>query len=269
MDRQVVGAVNRAIVGACRFVPPLGKALRRGFSRVLPVHEATVRGVRIKSVCPLHQVANFDQISGWDRREPEVFDWIDSFEPGGVFFDVGSSYGHESLYAALKPDGPRQVFAFDCSFKDSRDLATNIKLNGVKNIRNIFAAISDTSGFCEVTEVLPYKNILYTDSKYTGVASEVPKYSLDWMSEQFDVTPDYIKIDVDGPEHAIVRGMTEILARGKTKSLFIEINSDRDRRGITEILADYGFARLAHPRSVANPNNVVFTKQTGLESSAA
>ena len=177
MDRQVVGAVNRAIVGASRFVP-LGKALRRGFSRVLPVHEANVRGVRIKSVCPLHQVANFDQLSGWDNREPEVFDWIDTFAPGSVFFDVGSSYGHETLYAALKPDGAAQIFAFDCSYKDSRDLATNIKLNSVNNVRNIFAAISDSNGFREVTESLPYKNILYTDSKYTRVASEVDRKSV-------------------------------------------------------------------------------------------
>ena len=76
------------------------------FGRVLPIPQAIVRGVPIKVIIPLNQVGVYNTFKNWENREPEVLDWIDGFESGCTFFDVGASFGTETLYAALKTKWP-------------------------------------------------------------------------------------------------------------------------------------------------------------------
>jgi hypothetical protein len=72
------------------------------FARILPIPQTIVRGVPINIIIPLNQVVVYKTMKNWDTREPEVLDWIDSFENGCTFFDIGASFGTETLYAALK-----------------------------------------------------------------------------------------------------------------------------------------------------------------------
>ena len=101
------------------------------FGRILPVPQTIVRGVPIKIVLPLNQVGVYNTFKQWETREPEVLDWIDSFEKGCVFFDVGASFGTETLYAALKNDGPKKIVSFDLALESSFNLAYNISLNNI------------------------------------------------------------------------------------------------------------------------------------------
>src|SRR5271155_3514984 len=59
------------------------------FTRILPVATATIRGVRIKVILPLNEYGVFLQFREWERRDPEVLDWLDSLERGTVLFDIG------------------------------------------------------------------------------------------------------------------------------------------------------------------------------------
>ena len=70
------------------------------FGRVLPIPATIVRGVPIKIILPLNQVGVYNTFKDWEKREPEVLDWIDGFEKDCIFFDVGASFGTETLYAA-------------------------------------------------------------------------------------------------------------------------------------------------------------------------
>jgi hypothetical protein len=113
------------------------------YGRILPVPQTIVRGIPIKIIIPINQVGVYNTMKSWEEREPEVLDWIDSFEKGCTFFDVGASFGTETLYAALKKDGPEKIVSFDLSLESSFNLAYNISLNNINNVDQYFISLSD------------------------------------------------------------------------------------------------------------------------------
>jgi FkbM family methyltransferase len=95
-------------------------------------------------------------MKSWEEREPEVLDWIDSFEKGCTFFDVGASFGTETLYAALKKDGPEKIVSFDLSLEASVNLSYNISLNNINNVDQYFMALSDKMKLIRISEPTQY-----------------------------------------------------------------------------------------------------------------
>ena len=71
--------------------------------------------------------------------------------------------------------------------------------------------------------------------------------------------PDYIKIDVDGIEHLILKGAMKFLSNRKIKSLSIEINENfKEQYDLTmRIMQDNGF-RLLHKK---NSNQLLKAKK--------
>ena len=72
------------------------------------------------------------------HREPDTLRWIESFEPGSVFWDIGSNIGVFSLYAAHVP-GVR-VVAFDPLADNFSTLNRNVTLNGLHDKVMVFCA---------------------------------------------------------------------------------------------------------------------------------
>ena len=60
-------------------------------------------------------------------KEPETLEWIDRFQRGSVFWDVGANVGIYSCYAAKRSNS--KVFAFEPSVFNLELLARNIVLN--------------------------------------------------------------------------------------------------------------------------------------------
>ena len=46
-------------------------------------------------------------------KEPDTLDWLDSFEPGSCYFDLGANIGQYSLYPAKKYGDKVRVYAFE------------------------------------------------------------------------------------------------------------------------------------------------------------
>lgn len=255
LDRLVVVSANRLI---SRVGGRPGAWLRRAFTRVLPVHDVTVRGVGIRCVAPLHQVGTYLAMVDWEQREPEVLDWIDAMTPGSVFFDVGSNFGTETLYASLKPGGPARIIAFDCEFSGSYNLAANLMLNRVNNVENRFAAVGETEGWVAVPENLNY---LWVDGhpKYAQAMKMVARISIDRVVADTGCVPTYVKVDVDGPELEVVRGMRRVLGDPSLRSLCIEINSEEAAAGVEALLHPAGFVEIPHGHP--NRHNHIFERR--------
>ena len=186
--------------------------------------EAIVRGVPIKIILPLHQVGVYNTYKDWEKRgEPEVLDWIDGFEKGCTFFDIGASFGTETLYAALKPNGPEKIVAFDLSLEASFNLAYNISLNNIDNVDQYFMALSDKIKLIQFNEPSNYYYVEKMD-KYSFLSFNTISISLDEFIKLTDLYPDYIKIDVDGPEQSVISGMAETVKNQRLKSVVIEVS---------------------------------------------
>jgi FkbM family methyltransferase len=237
--------------------PLAGVRLHRLFARLLPVRRFTVRGVAIRCALPLHQVGTRLEAFAWATREPEVLDWIDGFAPGSVFFDVGANFGTETLYAALKPGGPRRICAFDAELIGGYNLALNLRLNDIAHVENYARAIGARSGFVRVTENLNYLHVAGLE-KYATSAKHLRSISIDDFIAETGTRPNYVKIDVDGPERAIVEGMRRALRDPALRSLMIEINDEESRRAITAMLDEAGF--VERPRPHRKDDNHVFDR---------
>src|SRR3954465_10321765 len=62
-------------------------------------------------------------------KQPATIDWIDRFEPGSVFWDIGANVGVFSLYAALGTD--TRVVAFEPAAVNYFLLAANCEANNL------------------------------------------------------------------------------------------------------------------------------------------
>jgi FkbM family methyltransferase len=197
------------------------------FGRVLPIPETIVRGVPIKIILPLNQVGVYNTFKDWEKREPEVLDWIDGFEKDCVFFDVGASFGTETLYAALKKEGPKKIVSFDLALESSFNLAYNIVLNNISNVEQYFLALSDGLNLVPYMCVTQY-HYIKGRNKYDNVSYNTISISIDQFINMTHIFPDYIKIDVDGAEENIIAGMTETVQNNKLRSVIIEVSGESE-----------------------------------------
>ena len=189
-------------------------------------------------------------------KEPETLDWIDSFDNNeSVFWDIGSNIGLYSIYNAKKNKNTK-TFCFEPSTSNLRILSRNISLNNLEGkISIIPLPLSNLdSGFQILKEGSFIEggalNTFGKDYNFEG-KSFVPemKYktlglSINYLLENKIIDfPNYIKIDVDGIEHLILKGADKYLQDKRIKSVSIEINENFEEQ-YTETLSmmkNFGF----------------------------
>ncbi|MFA5109845.1 MAG: FkbM family methyltransferase [Desulfobaccales bacterium] len=232
------------------------------FGRILPVPVVRVRGVPIKVIIPLNEVGVYNTVKNWEEREPEVLDWIDAFEPGCTFIDIGASFGTETLYAALKRGGPAKIVAFDLTLTSSFNLAYNISLNNITKVDQYYLALSDGLKLHSFSEPSQYHSVKGRE-KYDQVTYNTLSISLDQFIQMTGITPDYIKIDVDGGEEALIMGMAESVREAKLKSVVVEV-SEKSEAAVTGFFQNAGFSivyeRILEEQEHLFFKNIIFRK---------
>jgi len=190
-------------------------------------------------------------------KEPDTNRWIEQFDDGDVFWDIGANVGVYSLYAARRG---LKVCAFEPSAMNYFVLARNVQLNRFDD-RIVFlnVAVSEHSKL----------DALYMSSTVIGAAQHqfgrpqdastaikrssygqenafrqsVLGYSIDDLVTKLGLHfPNHIKVDVDGNEAEIIRGARTTLRDPRLKSVLIEIRPDERQNNITEELMSVGFA---------------------------
>jgi FkbM family methyltransferase len=170
----------------------------------------------------------------FSEKEPETLKWIDGMNKEAIFWDIGANIGLYSIYAARRRNC--KVWAFEPSVFNLEILARNIYLNNLNNnICIVPNPLSDTTGS---------NSMKMTTTRWGGALStygenfgwdgkkieEIFKFrtigiTMDCALKFFKIPqPEYIKIDVDGIEHLILQGASNILT--KVKEVLIEINDD-------------------------------------------
>lgn len=189
-------------------------------------------GIKLQFTVP--NALNYFRVDTFATKEPETLQWIDGITENSVFWDIGANIGLYSCYAAkLKKC---RVYSFEPSVFNLELLSRNIYLNKlVGNIVVLPMPLSDT---------LAESNMKFTTTSWGGALSTFGKdfgwdgknipdvfefrtigVSMDEMVNNLKIEkPDYIKMDVDGIEHFILKGGEEILKN--VKSILIEINDD-------------------------------------------
>lgn len=200
------------------------------------------------------------------NKEPETLTWIDSIPRGAVLWDVGANVGLYSCYAAKARDC--RVVSFEPSVFNLELLARNIFVNGLTDRVTImslplFEQIAQSSLNMTSTQWGGALSTFGADFGYDGAAlAQVFKFrtvgvSLDDCLGTLRLpAPDFMKMDVDGIEHLILRGGQQVLSR--LRGVSVEINDAfleqaQESRRVLEA-AGLRFVSKAHsPMIDANP----------------
>ena len=197
------------------------------------------------------------RIETFYEKEPETLEWIDSFNNGKkiIFWDIGANIGLYSIYAALKHKN-MEIISFEPSTNNLRILSRNISINNLEEKIKInqFPLSDKTNEFALMNEsefiegwsmgTFAYQNDFegkhFTPKQKYKILGTSINYLLD--SKILNI-PDYIKIDVDGIEHMILKGADKHLDNMNIKSVLIELNENfKDQfESVLAIMSDKKF----------------------------
>lgn len=125
--------------------------------------------------------------------------------PGDSFYDIGANIGQLSIEAAILVGPSGRVTSFEAHPRTAEFLRNNVKLNGLKNIRIVQAAIGEKCGWLVFTD----DNSDDQNSVSEGGSIYVPALKLDTLSEGEKI--DLLKIDIEGYELFAIKGASETL----------------------------------------------------------
>lgn len=223
--RSLVDFTGRTRIGGYLFNQILNTAMER-------VHEISHNGLKLRFAAP-------NSLCGWRARtfstkEPETLEWIDSIPENSVLWDVGANIGLYSVYAAQKKHC--RVWAFEPSVFNLELLARNISVNRLTNqVCIVPVALSDRLGSSQMRmTTTEWGGALSTFGQEFGWDGEAIRQVFEFQTIGLSMEdavqklsipqPEYIKMDVDGLEHFILKGGPSVLAG--VKEVLIEVNDD-------------------------------------------
>ncbi len=179
-------------------------------------------------------------------KEPGTIAWLQHLQSGDVFYDVGANVGCYSLYAARLVGSSGHVYAFEPHPANVASLLRNIEANALTNVTAIAVALGAGNGYSALK-----LGALFAGSSHTSVVATGALYqlstSLDWLWQGGHLRlANAIKIDIDGGEPYVIRGMRDLLT-GRDDDLIapprtIQIESAPEtRRDIESLMRQYGY----------------------------
>ncbi|MDX1942090.1 MAG: FkbM family methyltransferase [Saprospiraceae bacterium] len=141
-------------------------------------------------------------------------------KPDNIVADIGAHFGFYTLLAAYLVGDRGKVLAFEASPKVFEVLEENVR--AFPQIEAKHNAVSDATGMISFYEFPTYYSEYNTLSpqqfeqsdwfhKIPHQRVEVPAICLDDFLIEKSVAPDFIKIDVEGAEYQVIKGIAQFL----------------------------------------------------------
>ncbi len=165
--------------------------------------------------------------------EPHMTRWLQRrLQPGDVFVDVGANIGYYSVLASRLVGRNGKVVSVEASPAFHRILLRHAQRNGCANIRAVNAAVSDrdelltfilaSSRNMGANSIVPYDGP--AESTFQIAARPLPAL----LTEEEITRARVIKIDVEGAEGGVVRGLLPLLGRVRPDAeLTVEVTPQR------------------------------------------
>jgi FkbM family methyltransferase len=178
-------------------------------------------------------LVEFDPVWRWigkGIREPGVLRFAkDRIRSGNTVLDVGAHVGEWTLLFSELVGESGRVVAFEPDPVARASLEKNLEMNGISNVHVEEKGVSDKAG----------KALLAAERFGSGLSSIIPSRgrgtrhkvlevettTLDKYCETQGISPDWIKIDAEGAEPLILRGMRHLI-RTAHPSVILEFHAD-------------------------------------------
>jgi FkbM family methyltransferase len=160
--------------------------------------------------------------------EEVEMNWVRQIlKPGNIVFDVGANGGIYTITASKAVGPTGHVYAFEPGERELDLLRTNVVKNNLSNVTIVNKAISDRKASASfVISRDGAMNSLAKNShgnqKMIG-SVEVLTISIDEFVDEFHIPKvDFMKIDVEGAEHLVFKGMSNTLASNDNLQVLFE-----------------------------------------------
>lgn len=169
-------------------------------------------------------------------KEPGTLDWIRTeMKPGQVFYDIGANIGVYTVLAAHRVGAAGRVYAFEPHGPNFARLLANVACNRLEGVVvPCSLALNDRSGYLDFTydSAAPGTSNSQLGERATAAGASQGLIELKPAAAIDDLlvggtmpAPHHVKIDVDGNEHLILRGMAGLLASDRRPlSIQVELN---------------------------------------------
>jgi FkbM family methyltransferase len=175
--------------------------------------------------------------------------------PGDVFYDIGANIGPYTLMAAkrVRPNGA--VYAFEPHASNFHSLMENVRLNELGDVVNVMSsALYDREGFFDFNYYMSDAGTSMSqlgdnrddhDKAFRPVFVErkhgttIDKLIQDRVIECATL----VKMDVDGNELLILKGMKTLLEQAPPRAILMEINL-RHKDELYDFMKQHGFEEV-------------------------
>ena len=148
-----------------------------------------------------------------------------------TFFDIGANIGTYTLIASEAAHAT--VVSFEPHPKTFARLRENVQRNVRENVLSLNLALSSEAGEVRLTDVSEssINRVVSAEENSVGVI-RVPCRRVDTICRELNLTPDFVKIDVEGFEDAVLKGFGGYA--GTAKLIFIEGGERQEVQGWME-----------------------------------
>ena len=207
--------------GPLKLFDPLWLALGRAYRALLRWHPRP--GPTLQQIGPygpfrMNPTFAFSDFAHWgDRHNRGFAACVEACRGKTCVLDVGAHIGLVSLPISglLAPGG--RLYAFEPATANHRLLAEHLALNGIDNVEVIDALVGaeDSSAvpFYEQREATGVNSVVGGGSRSGFERTRRRQVSLDSFCHARRLSPEVIKIDVEGAEMAVLEGGREVIGR--------------------------------------------------------
>ena len=155
---------------------------------------------------------------------------MEELDAGMNVLEIGANIGYYVKLVANEIGQSGRILAFEPSEVNMAMLNKNVQLSSLGEIVHVeHAAVGEKSGTAELfmmDKANASSLIRRTDSALTQVDSQiVPVVSIDEYLSTYEFDYDWFRMDVEGYEFEIIRGMKNSLKKSDPKGCFIEVHS--------------------------------------------
>jgi FkbM family methyltransferase len=176
---------------------------------------------------------------------------VQILRPGDCVYDIGAGVGLHTLFLAQVVGARGLVVAFEPASHIYEYLYDNLMLNRSTNVRALKVALGDRniSGNLELTGS---PRLLRSGSRQETheLVQSVKVVVGDLLVENMRLRiPRVVKIDVEGYEYAVIRGLSTTLAQNVCETVCCEIHphmlpEDVKKEQVLDLLQSLGFCRI-------------------------
>jgi FkbM family methyltransferase len=159
-------------------------------------------------------------------RNNIILEEINKLEPRHNFLDIGANIGYYSLLASKKIGNSGRVYSFEPSSREFRRLLKNIEINNCTNLIPTNIALSDSNNeiYFSIAQGHTGLNSIFIEDESVYKTTQITKtIKLDNYFNSEKRKFQLAKIDVEGAELMVLKGMEQMLNEHAVQRIIIEI----------------------------------------------